>query len=540
MIFLLNRFLKKNKIKISEDELGLYLENHSSYPSMHAITDVLFSFDIENIVLEVPVDPDTFKKLPNIFFTLVNFQELSEYAIVKKNREGEVTIITSSAKKKMKKSDFLNVWNGIILVVDRGPEYKPFLDVKLWIKVLAAVALLVCVIIFYNKNNVLVHGGHFTLSLAGMFLSLLLVKKDLGYTSRLTEKFCSLTKENSCDNVLNSAGAVIYKSIKLSDLSLVYFLTVSFLWMIVNNFPGLSTLLALVSVLGISVVFYSFYFQFKIIKNWCPLCLAISSILIFQSVCAYFFITDWNFGLSTIFISIFVFLFSSALWLNIKRFILKEKKLMRIEQQNLRFKRNFPVFKALYLANEEVNTDINAGESEIFMGHEFAPIQILLITNPLCIHCKKAHSDILNLMSKYPGKIQLTFRFFTKDSEDDAFHIANKLISIYHEASLEECLEAMKDIYSTKESLNVEEWLRKWQDFGSNEYDIVLKNGREWCMKNFFNYTPTTLINGRQLSTEYEIRNLIFFIEELTDMFNNSNNKNYSFAENTDIAHECL
>lgn len=540
MIFLLNRFLKESKIKINEDELKIYLENHSSYPSMHAITDVLFSFDIENMVLEVPVDLDTFEKLPNTFYTLVNFQELSEYAIVKKNREGEVTIITSSAKKRIKKSDFIDVWDGVILVVDRGPEYEPFFDVKLLVKVLAAVSIILYVFVFYNKNDVLVHAGHFTLSLAGIFLSLLLVKKDLGYTSRFTEKFCSLIKEKSCDNVLNSAGSVLYKSIKLSDLSLVYFLTVSFLWAMVNNFSGLSTLLAFFSILGITVVFYSFYFQFKIIKNWCPLCLGVSSILIFQSVCAYFFITGWNFGLSTIFISLFAFLIFSSLWLNIKRLILKEKKLVNMEQQNLRFKRNFSVFKALYLANEEISTEINGAGGEIFMGDKFAPMQILLITNPLCIHCKKAHSDLLNLMSKHPGKIQLTFRFLIKNSEDDAFLIANKLISIYHEASLEECLKAMKEIYSTKESLSVEEWLRKWEDFGSKEYDIILKNCREWCMKKFLSYTPTTLINGRQLSTEYEIKDLFFFVEELTDMFNNSSDKNYSFAKNTDIAHECL
>jgi len=50
-------------------------------------------------------------------------------------------------------------------------------------------------------------------------------------------------------------------------------------------------------------------------------------------------------------------------------------------------------------------------------------------------------------------------------------------------------------------------------------YDTVLEAQHNWCINNTINFTPSLLINGRQFPKEYEINDLLYFIEELSERF---------------------
>ena len=64
---LLGRFLKKNNIKINSNDLKFQLQSNIDYPSISSISDTLDFFEIENLVVKIPLD--SIDELPKSFIT---------------------------------------------------------------------------------------------------------------------------------------------------------------------------------------------------------------------------------------------------------------------------------------------------------------------------------------------------------------------------------------------------------------------------------------------------------------------------------------
>ena len=79
----------------------------------------------------------------------------------------------------------------------------------------------------------------------------------------------------------------------------------------------------------------------------------------------------------------------------------------------------------------------------------------------------------------------------------------------------------MHDIYG---DMNVDEWFKKWGAIEvESAYLKTLEQSRSWCTANALNFTPVMLINGYQYPKEYSRTDLIYFIEELSEMEDDTN-----------------
>lgn len=510
-------YLKQVGIKINTDELKLQIVSHPSYPSLHAVTGVLDHFRIENLAVEVPKDKETLNQLPKAFFTLVETESIKNYVVVIKSDDTSVTI-HYGAKKKVSKSidDFLTEWTGIVVVAEKNDvaiESNSHNSKGLVNTIYVLGVTLFLATFFFTKPSWF-EIVHYVLSLAGVAISILIVKHELGYQSKSVEKLCSASKATSCNAVFNSNGAVLFKGVKLSDMSLVYFSALVVAWLITINTGSGFKGIVFMTILSLPMTLYSIYYQAVIVKKWCPLCLAIVAVLWLQGFSVFLFGVKIEIApIIEIIIILLAFLICTGLWLFIKPLIKKEQELEKLQIEHYRFKRNFNLFNAVYQMQDAIDiriSDIN----EIVLGERNAPVNITLVTSPLCYYCKATHNVVERLLEQYSETVSVTMRFNIniQDKQSKAYKVVNAFHELYN-FDTDKFMEAVHEAYVEKADL--EKWLLKWNRSSNVDYTNVLIKQKEWCHNNGINFTPAMYINGKAFPKEYDKSDLLFFIDDL-------------------------
>ncbi len=520
VFFVLDKLLSHLKIMINRSELKLQIESHPSYPSLHAITGVLDHFNIENLALEVLPNLETLSQLPKFFIALIDNENDKEFSVIVK-RKNSVEVISGDKKKtSMPVDNFLSIWDGIIVAVEKNefitktkqtnnPAFINSLYILSGFFILAA---------FFFAKPTLFSSLHFVLSLVGIFISLQIIKHEFGFRSKIVNKFCTANKSTSCDAALNSKGATILKHYKLSDISLIYFIGLTLSWIIFVNISVSIVSIITISLFVIPATLYSIYYQYFVIKKWCPLCLVIVAVLWLQC-CSLFTLNglmeNITLSLKSGVILFFSFILTAALWLFIKPLIIKRQDLEKLQIKHYKFKRNFDLFNAIYSKGKVLNTQ-PVHESEIILGNKNAPLHILLVTNPQCYFCKTVHTDIEKLLKKHPNHLKVTLRFSinVSDKNNIAYKVTSRLLELYNTKPETIFANALHNAY--KNDVNLDNWIKHWKN-ASHSFDTVLEKQQTWCHDNDINFTPALYINGKEFPKEYERSDISYFIEDLIE-----------------------
>ncbi len=518
LINIVQKLLKKNKISFDSEELSFQIQSHPSYPSLHAITGVMDHFNIENIAAEIPVDKETLVQLPDSFIAQITTNQGEELVYVERKQQGYVIFNGKNQKAIYTESKFLNLFTGIIIAVETPEENKATTTTKkknaIRDVVISILIMLIGYTIYQHETSIYIL-CHLMLSAIGGIISITIIRQELGMQTTLGNAFCSDSNEKTdCDAVLSSKGAEILKGYKLSDLGILYFSTSILLTLAFLSNPKL---LYIISILILPITGYSIYYQYKVIKKWCILCLSIVGILWIQAGIASFAssfvysLSSYDLSTTTIIIT-FVWL----TWYYLKPLISEHKSLKNDKIENNRFKRNFEVFDSLLQKSPQLDTYIDK-DIGIVLGNPEAPIEIVLVTNPFCRYCKPVHQHIHNLLNTYCNTIRVKIRFNInpEDQESDLVKITTNLLYLYNTQGKTICLQAMNEIYG---DMTVNKWLHKWDKAIDKEiYRNELQKQQIWCAGNAINFTPQIIINGKAFPKEYQKEELQFFIEDIEE-----------------------
>lgn len=517
---ILAKYLKSENIILDLDELKLQLLSHPSYPSLHSITGVLDHFSIKNLALEVPINLKTLNQLPKSFISIILEKEKKELVLVHQLSK-KIEIVYGDLKKKEVITDkFFNIWSGIVVVIENdGSEKTNSLHkIDSFSNAVYMLTILFILSIFFLFNPSIFQASHFMLSLLGIGVSLLLVKHELGFQSKTVDKFCTgKSKITNCDAVLFSNGASISKNFKLSDISLIYFSGLAVLWILLSTFFNNYGIIVLFSLLVLPITFYSVFYQYKVVRKWCPLCLTTVAVLWLQVIAIFVIknpLQNINIDITSSFIFIFSFLLVTSSWLFVKPLLKKQIELNKLKIDFYKFKRNFTLFNAVYSKGPLFNTNIDSIK-EITLGNKKAPFHILLVTNPSCFYCKEAHDDMENLLKK-SNELKVTIRFNVPlDNKNLSNKVAQRLLEIYNAESNENCEKALNEAYH--KDVDLEKWLNKWGVVKNKEFKYLLKMQRDWCTANSLHFTPVLILNGKQFPKEYNRNELVYFLDDLTE-----------------------
>ncbi|MCF6181075.1 vitamin K epoxide reductase family protein [Lutibacter sp.] len=522
LIFLLTQLTKKNNIILDKEEAKIQLLSHPYYPSINSITDLFNHFNIDNLVLKVATNLETLSQIPDFFLAQIKEDQNNQLVVVSKNKGGVELIYNKNKSKNIDVTTFLKLWTGIILIIEKSEKAKTSKSNKInKVKNLVTFTTLIAFgFIFLAAKPSFFEIIHFTLSSIGVYISYLIVQHELGLNSKILDKFCSgQSKKTNCDAVLSSKGATIFGLFKLSDVGLVYFTSLVTVWLIfaLNGLQSISVIFML-STLAIPFTFISIYYQWRVIKSWCPLCLTIVSILWLQF--GSLFLDNVNLENITIVDSSYLLFVASllivtSLWAFIHPLLKKEQQYKKLKIEHIKFKRNFDLFNAALNLNAPLNTKIPLIKELVF-GNKNAPLKLMVVTNPMCGYCKEIHKLIENILKKEYPEIQVTIRFNVNPDniESEGTKIAAKLLELYNSTNEKTCLSALSDIYG---EIDANTWLKKWNETIDKEYFKTLKQQKEWCTNNKINFTPAILINGKQYPKEYERMDLLYFIDDLIE-----------------------
>jgi len=515
LVYLVQQLLLKNNISFDKKEVSFQIQSHPSYPSLHAVTGVLSHFNIENIAAEVPKSEEILLQLPTCFIAQIATENGKELVTVVRKELNYFFSGPSMKKEKNTASQFLEKFTGIIVAIEKTEKEKPQLF-SAFNSILMGVLVLLAVCVFLIAKPTISTVLFFLTSLVGVVISVSIVKQELGINTVIGNAFCSSSNEKKdCEAVLTSKGAKLFKNYKLSDFSLIYFLAMSVAVFLIAIQKASPLLLYLISVLALPITFYSIYYQSKIVKKWCFLCLSIVVVLLIQAL--FFFLnTVPLLSLEDLLVTVFYFVVVFASWNFFKPRYIELVQGEKIKIEYFKFKRNFSLFSKLLSQSSKIDTKVLT-TSDIIFGNEQSNLEIVIVTNPFCGHCKPVHKLIEKMILEYDNEVKIVIRFNVnmKNMESDSVKVTSKLLEIYQLEGKRTCLTAMSSIY---EGTSVDKWFNTWGNrYEKEKHFTILESQKNWCLTNAINFTPEILVNGNSFPKEYDREDLIYFIEDLNE-----------------------
>jgi uncharacterized membrane protein len=519
--------LRKNDIPFDKDELSFQIQSHPSYPSLHSITGVFDHFNIENIAARVPNTQEVFDQLPNSFIAQLNDDNGQELVLLEKKKGLNKIFDTQGKSKTLSNDEFLKKFTGIILAAEKDENNTEkisnnkgvFANVGFAFTILSLVAIFIL-----SANYSWNFYATFLVGVVGIFISVAILKQEFGIRSTIGDAFCSSDSEKKdCNAVLTSNGATIFGDYKLSDLSLIYFVGLT-LGIFLLSIQGLSLQLVYwIALLSLPITLYSIFYQAFTVKTWCLLCLSIVGVLWVLAGIP-FLLDGFAFGFDfnvTELLAIFIgFIASFSIWSYVKPKYVESSENKTYKLDYYKFKRKYSLFSTLLKSTAPLNTTLQ-NKDEIVFGNPNSKVEIVVVTNPFCGHCKPVHTIVEDILEQFNNDVRIAIRFnvFMNDKEGDVITITTNLIHLFHQKGQKTCLEAMDDAYN---NMKPKEWIETWaqQNIDKDRFFKCLEDQKDWCGQNKINFTPEILVNGYSFPKEYDRKDISFFIEELNEEYN--------------------
>lgn len=493
-------------LTIDSERLNLQLLSHPEYPSLKSITDTLDYFEIDNLAATVP--KEALSEMPKSFLALVNSEKGDDVVLVEKKRGTIHMSLSDDTKEKLTEEGFTNRWTGTIVAVEEVEKVVDTQSIKAAIPyfIVAAVAS-VNVLLNFSFEYLL----YTSLTLVGLYISVLIIREDLGIKSKAVAKVCgAISKNSDCGDVITTKGNLLFGFISLSDASFVFF---SALFLILSSIGFHQSTLFGLSLAGIPIVLYAIYRQGIVLKKWCALCLLIAGILVLQtgllaSTFSYNWILDWAYIAKAA--GIFGLIYIA--WNYCKTYWESHEKLGSTERDFLKFKRNPELFKTMLQEQSVLNPNVIPEPLRVVFGNPNGPIQLQGVTNPLCGFCTAAFEAYDKLLSTYENDIRLEFIFnVPKNAENKSTKIAARLVDLYQQDP-KKSYQALKEWFANRD---IDEW---HNNFGFSENTMVsqvLDAHNQWSNINDVHYTPASILNNNFFPKTYEIKDLPLFIQDM-------------------------
>lgn len=514
-------YLEKENLKVDKHEFKFQIQSHPDYPSILAIADTLTFFNIQNAV--VRVDVSELELLPESFIALLEEENtmLKPQLYFVEQKKGVFFCTKDKKEVEVSESSFQLRWNGIVLLIEKE-EIKEIksannrIDKKMFWVLQSFLVLLVFLML------ILVEGDFksklfIIFPILGSVFSIVAFKDLFGVKSELIDSFCNIKPIVNCSAVVNSKKWKVLNFIDLRSLSIVFYFTQFiglFLFLMLNSSSDFFCIQKILLFGALPLLIMSIYYQKKIERKWCPICLAIASILVLElSVIILFWEQASSISLKSITLFLLLFFTITVFWIPLREMLFKQKELKEFQLVANRFIRNYELFKNSLVSKNRFDLP----NSPIVLGNKESDTEITIISSPFCGHCEDAHNIVDEILfanyDKIKVKILFNSDFNSLDADSrDFFRI---LLAVFLEKGEEEFLEALKKWFETKD---LKKWLKIYALSTDNEkLDLIYKQQNQWCRNNDFNFTPVVFVNGFQYPKAHMLGNLEYFVSDLVE-----------------------
>lgn len=422
-------------------------------------------------------------------------------------------------------NEFKQTWTGHAIVAKESPnaiepDYKEHLKKEIISKVercsIPVILLLTSIIsVLYNYDSIGLLGlSRILLSLIGIIVCSLLMQKQLYGGSYYGDKVCSLFHKADCNSVLDGAASKIF-GFSWSEIGLGYFTSNVLL---LSVYPASSSFVTFINWAAMLYGLWSVYYQWRVAKNWCVLCIIVQLII-------------WTIGITSIkfslgepfYVDLYKCLLTSGIYmlsiLGFHQYATDQQvdsERTNAVQQSAAIKANGDVAKILIEKGEYFETSLE--DSCILFGNPNSKLLITILSNPHCNPCARMHKRVERLLRTSGNEVcvQYIFSSFNDQLEDSIRY----LIACYMNDTKQNALRQFAHWYS-KDKFNYKNVIRKSQvSIHSPKVESEMEKHKAWRKKTSLIETPTILVNGHKLPKEYKLEELAL----LTDIAINKKN----------------
>jgi uncharacterized membrane protein/thiol-disulfide isomerase/thioredoxin len=518
-------YLQQLNVNITKYGLAKQLEQNPYFPSLYGIKNVLDKYKIPNEAFTI--EADHLDQLETPFIAYCNQPQVGkDFILVTKINPDSVSYISNNNKeKKISRLLFLDQWQKIVLVAEPGdqsiePNYEENLIKEnadkrkkqwLWAAACCIISLVCLSFLLKVENSFLLMVVPVAVTkMAGCVLAVLLLIYEIDNKNHLVKKICSAGLRTNCDSILSSKASGI-AGLKWSEAGFFYF-TATLLFLLnpaitpAEKIPWLAIAAAMVS----PYILFSVYYQYKIAKQWCPLCLAVQGVLLLELVWAITVFVQ-NKAAIPVNTPIVLFILTSILlpvtiWFAAKPVLERAKESAFNKSAYLRLLYNPEQFNQLL--KQQPKALEGWQQMGIDIGNPNAPNCIVKVCNPYCKPCAQMHSKLEEVIGENDN-IRVKIIFNAQNSETDrAAKPVKHLLAIASKNNPQLTQQAL-DAWYGADIKDYEFFARAYPMNGElMEQEEKIELMDSWCRNAGINATPTIFINGRALPENYDVEEL--------------------------------
>jgi len=522
-------FLDLLGVKHTKSYADQFFNEHPHKYNLFGLSKMLSDYGVENAAIQIPDKENDMSEIQTPFIA----QFGGDFAAVSKVEPEKVSFLWKGANHDLPAKKFLESWTGIVLLAEASessgePDYKAHRKAELLtlLKRLAFFSACGFVAVYAYIYNMDYTNAHISvllfLNLAGLYISWLLLLKQMKVHSEYADKICSLFKQKDCNNVLESKAAKLFGLISWSEIGFGYFLTNVLLLLI---FPTSINAIAFINILTLPFTLWSVWYQKAKAKQWCALCLIIVATLwlIFfknivfvlnpPNVIADLFrnplsmsmpINEFSQKIHYQLTLVVCFYFVSILGINMLAPTLNaDKQVQSLRQSINSLKADEDVFKALL--KKQPYYDTSDCDSIISFGNPDSKLRLTILTNPYCNPCAKMNQRLEELLKLVGNNISV--RYILSSFNEDLKSTNKYLIAAF----LAELTTIFNDWFEKGRDQRDDYFKDMSLDMENPKIEDEFQKHEAWIKKTQIKGTPTVLINGFQLSESYKIEDLRFF-----------------------------
>lgn len=349
------------------------------------------------------------------------------------------------------------------------------------------------------------------LNIVGIFVCAMLMQKQLMGESRYGDRVCNLFNHADCNSILDGPKAKIF-GISWSEVGMGYF-TASIL--LITLYPESVGTVSIINWIAMFYGVWSIYYQWRIAKSWCVLCVISQIIIWLIGIIAIisFISTPLTFNVFSSLLSCMAY---AICIMEVHHYTIDytaEKERIRAVQKYRTLKANSKVASALIENGEYYETSLE--DSSILFGNTEAKMRVTILSNPHCNPCARMHKHVENLLRLSGDEIciQYIFSSFSEKLEDSCRY----LIYCYFKYERNESLPKFALWYS-KENSDYERIINNNDSrIHTRIIEEEMEKHRKWRIRTSLTETPTILINGHKLPDEYEIEDLAMIVNTMEE-----------------------
>lgn len=210
---LLSAYLNVLNIKHTKVYSEEYFSEHPYNNSLYGLSTMLDHYHIENKGIRIKdISIENIPQTP--FITNIG----NNFVIITEITDNKVKCIWNNKKINLSMDTFLEEWNGTALIAQANdlsiePNYTENRKKEIYNKIskfLLYFSITLLLLFFYIDNNIY-HNMKINIllipNLIGIYLSYLLISKELNGYNRSADYLCSVFKQGDCNNILISEDA---------------------------------------------------------------------------------------------------------------------------------------------------------------------------------------------------------------------------------------------------------------------------------------------------------------------------------------------